>query len=406
MRDLLRTGYDAIPNARTEHGGRTSFPVRLLGRRAVVVRGHDTARHFYDQAAIRRRGAVPAPLAHLLFGRGAVHGLDGRAHQTRKQLFLDLLDEESSDELAQLVGTELAARAHRWRGHRHRVSVFEELVSCFGHCVQHWAGLPDPSDSVSRQLATIVDGFGGAGTAYPRAWRARWRIDRWARGLIDEVRAGRRAAAPGTALHTFALGAGSTLDGRLAAVELVNVLRPTVAVAWPATFGVVALADRSEWSSRFSEDAALRESFAHEVRRTFPFVPALAGRARCAATVDGVRVDRGQRVVLDVPGTNSDPRQWTAPEEFTPDRFVVQKPSPFAFVPQGGGSAQTGHRCPGEPLTVKLMAETLRVFADVDFSVTGESAHATSRIPTAPPHGLRIEVSDGHARKAGRTASP
>ena len=42
---------------------------------------------FYDTTAVRRKGAVPAPLANLLFGRGAVHGLDDHEHAERKRIF-------------------------------------------------------------------------------------------------------------------------------------------------------------------------------------------------------------------------------------------------------------------------------------------------------------------------------
>ncbi|TQL68944.1 fatty-acid peroxygenase [Nocardioides albertanoniae] len=390
--DLIRSGYEAIPGARARHSNHHSFAVRLLGRPAAVVRGEEASRHFYDRSAVRRRGAVPAALANLLFGRGAVHGLDGDEHLARKEMFLEILDDSSTDDLAEQVGRDLTTRSIAWAGRE--IAVFDELVSVYGRCVQSWVGIEHPSEKVSRDLAAIVDGFGGAGTAYPRAWLARRRCERWARRLIHGVRAGRISAASGSALEAVAFGSGADLGTRVAAVELINVLRPTVAVAWPATFAVRALWDHPAWASSLSdrEHGEARKAFADEVRRTFPFVPALAATAVRDATVDGVDVRRGQRLILDVPGTNTDPRHWRAADRFDPARFLEAQPSAHQFVPQGGGHAETGHRCPGEPLTVKLMAETLRVFSCIGFTVTAESAYDSTRIPTTPSDGLRVTV--------------
>lgn len=343
--DLIRSGYDAIPNARHDHGGRSSFPTRVLGRTAAVIRGEDAARHFYDRSAVRRRSTMPPPLAHLLFGRGTVHGLDGRDHLDRKQLFLEILTEESTDELSRRVGHDLDARSHGWPGRR--IGVFDELVSCYGLCVQTWAGIEQPSDAMNRELALIVDGFGGAGGAYPRAWLARRRVDRRAQGLIADVRRGRKEAPQDTPLDSIALGRGAGLSTRLAGVELGNILRPTVA---------------------------------------------LAAKATRSAKVDGVDIRSGQRLVLDVPGTNTDPRFWSKPETFDPEKFLTGALSEFEYLPQGGGHPESGHRCPGEALTVKLMGETLRVFAGTGFTTPAQVAHETTRIPTTPAGGPRIDI--------------
>ena len=74
---LARHGYDAVARDRTARGGADTYVSRLLGRRTVVLGDPDGARAFYDESLARRAGAVPPPLAWLLFGRGAVHGMDG-----------------------------------------------------------------------------------------------------------------------------------------------------------------------------------------------------------------------------------------------------------------------------------------------------------------------------------------
>jgi fatty-acid peroxygenase len=335
---------------------------------------------------------MPAPLAGLLFGRGAVHGLDDEQHAERKAMFLRLLTEERVAPVAADVAADLRLRAERWSGHQ--VVVFDELVDAYGAAVLRWAGVdlpPGEAGAWSRRLAAIVDGFGFAGAAYARGWRARLLADRWAARLVEEARAGRRTPPAGSVLAELA---GSDLSGRLAGVELLNVLRPTVATAWPGTFAVMALATHPEWRQdlRGADADRRRVAFGHEARRLYPFVPALAGRLRCPVKAGPVELREGDRIVLDVLGTDHDPDQWRDPHTFVPDRFADGDPDPFSYVPQGGGDPAEGHRCPGEPLTVRLLAETVGVFAELDLRLVSEPAYDPTRMPTRPHRGLVVRV--------------
>jgi fatty-acid peroxygenase len=393
---LWRAGYQALPQQRSDHGGADVFESSLLGHRAVVLRGRAGARLFYDQSVVQRDGAFPPPLADLLFGRGAVHGLDGSEHAARKRMFLDILAEDRSDDLAATVGRDLERRVERWPGRT--VVVFDELVEVYGAAVQAWAGVRAGPGAVRRnshRLATIVDGFGGSGLAYPRAWAARLRADRWASRQVAAARGQTVDVRPESALAQIANGPGRDLPLRVAGVELLNILRPTVAVAWPATFLARDLALFPQWRPLLRDGPGAtgrRTAFGHEVRRTCPFVPALAGRVHHPAEIDGTQVDAGDYVVLDVPATNHDPHLWDEPDEFLPERFADQMPDPFGFVPQGGGDPATGHRCPGEPLTVRILNETARVLADVQYEPARGTAYDTDRIPTLPTGRFPVRV--------------
>ena len=389
---LLRHGYQAIDHDRAERDGGAAYQTRLLGRRAVVLGGETGARFFYNENLVERRGAVPPPLAWLLFGRGAVHGLDEDAHRERKQLFLDQLAPGQVAQVAESVGGQLKAAIISWAGRE--VVVYDELVEVFGSAVLTWVGV-DLSDEEQRRLshryAAIVDGFGFAGSAYLRAWAARRATDAWARELIAEARDGRIKAAEGTVLSALA---SSGLDNRMAGVELGNIVRPTVAVSWLGTHAVLALAEADQtWHAQLANPEAdtLRWAFAQEVRRTTPFVPALAGRARCDTTHKGISIHAGNRVILDVRGINLDPTHFEDPLVFRPDRFIDLEPNAYELVPQGGGPP-TGHRCPGESLTLQLLAHTIAIFAETDFTIVSPRDVDPSRIPTLPPQGLRIRV--------------
>jgi len=390
---LFRDGYRALPDERRKRDGADLFVSHLLGRRTVVVRGEDGARLFYDEDVVARAGAIPPPLGWLLFGRGAVHSLDGAAHRERKAMFLDLLAAERTEPLVTAVRARLEERMPAWgRG----VAVFDELVEVYGGAVLSWAGIRlDDADAArtSRDLAAMVDGFGFAGTAYLRGWRSRLLLERWARRLV-------RATRDGTLLvrreGPLAIIAGhDELDERTAAVELINILRPTVAVAWPATMAIADLLVRPDRQAIVS-GPHLR-AYLHECRRLQPFAPALAGRIKRSTEVGGVELRTGDHIVLDVIGTHTDPRTWalgddgrTGASAFDPRHFAGGDPAPYAFVPQGGGDPTTGHRCPGEPLTVRLLETTLREVVRHDLRPLVAGPLDLSRIPTLPDPPLHV----------------
>jgi fatty-acid peroxygenase len=391
---LLREGYRAIDSDRRHRGGGPTYVSRMLGRRAVVLSGEAGARLFYDEDVVRRRGAVPPPLAWLLFGRGAVHGLDGGEHRTRKELFLPRLSAAQVASCATLARLRLRTAVEGWPGGR--VDVHDELVRAYGGAVLTWVGADLPEDELvrlSRAYARIVDGFGFAGRAYPRAWAARRATDRWARSLVRSVRDGRTPAADGTVLAAVA---ASDLDDRVAAVELGNVVRPTIAVSWLGTYAVLALADLPDQHAASEvltgeEARAVRTALAQEVRRTTPFVPGLAGRARRAIEHDGVRIRRGDFLVLDVRGIDLDPELHPDPHDFRPSRFLDRAPTAYDLVPQGGGPVE-GHRCPGESMALQLLDVTIEVLAGHELAIESPVATDLSRMPTLPGGGLAVSV--------------
>jgi fatty-acid peroxygenase len=389
---LLREGYDAIEHDRHRRGGGPTYVSRLLGHRAVVLAGRSGAELFYDEDVVERAGVVPAPLARLLFGRGAVHGLDDEAHHDRKQMFLSMLTPGQVAPCAAAVGERLDRAVAEWAGRE--IDLHTQLVQLYGAAVLGWAGVQCDADQtarLSRWYADIVDGFGFAGRAYARGWRGRRRTDAWARSLVSDVRHGRASVREGSVLEAVA---GSGLDEHTAAVELGNVLRPTIAVSWLGAFAAWQLDRTPEWRARLADPAATadRLAFAQEVRRTTPFVPALAGRVRRPATHEGLELRPGNLVVLDVRGINLDPDLHPDPMVFRADRFLVHDPGPFDLVPQGGGFPE-GHRCPGESLALQLLGETVRVLAGTEYDVVSRSDVDLRRMPTLPADGPRLHVS-------------
>jgi fatty-acid peroxygenase len=391
---LLVDGYGAVNRLRAAAGGGDWFETRMLGRRALVVRGEDGVRMFYDPALVTRTGAIPAPIRLLLFGPGAVHGLNGDAHASRKRMFTDIVDRAAVERLSAEVATRLEHAVAGWPG-RGSVRLFDELVGVYGAAVLAWAGVEvdaDEAAGTSSELAAIVDGFGTRGTAYPRAWLARLRTTLWARQVVREVRDGSRRAAPGTALARIAADPG--LSDTVAAVELLNILRPTVAVAYFGAYAAQALARHPEWKTRLATGArADLRAFEHELRRWYPFTPLLTGRLLRDCPWAGGTLPRRGFLVLDVWGTNRDPSIWADPDAFRPERFVDREPGPFEYVPQGGGDPSHGHRCPGEPLAVGILEMTVRALAGLDYELAPASRDVPlRRIPSLPADGVEIRA--------------
>ncbi len=126
-------------------------------------------------------------------------------------------------------------------------------------------------------------------------------------------------------------------------------------------------------------------SFASEVRRYYPFFPAVAAVARADIEFEGRRIPVGRRVLLDLWGTNRGDHH-TEPHRFDPRRFL-EEPGLFDLVAQGGGDATTGHRCPGERLTAVVMSRAIHfLLSEVDFAVQ-PAPISLRHIPTEPTGG-------------------
>ena len=382
---LATQGYGWLPNRRRRRGD--TFRTRLGGLPVVALCGPDAGPFFYDERTVRRHGAIPEPLRSTLFGHGAVHTLDGTAHRVRKAMFLSVLRPDAVDALVDRVTDAWDAAAARWPRQR-TVVLFDEAARVITRGVGGWAGVP-VTDGLASDLVLLVDGFA---TAAPRHWRARLarrRLEARLSDLVEAVRAGTATAPDGSALHAVSHhrdADGSALPARVAAVELLNVIRPTVAVAWFVSFTAHALHRWPEHRTRLaSGDPAFVTAFVHEVRRFYPFAPFIGGKAVRDTSFDGVPVRAGDTVLLDLNGHDHDPRVFPDPYAFRPERFTGRLPRPFELIAQGAGDPAAGHRCPGEGVTVALLRVLATRLARLSYRVPRQDlAIPLGRIPTLP----------------------
>lgn len=281
---------------------------------------------------------------------------------------MSLTGPENAQRLTEAVGAQWGAQARAWASMR-QVALYGEVQRLLTRGVCAWAAVPLPEDEIDRRTREISALFDYAGTVGPKHWRsqvARRRSEHWLGRIVRRIRDG-RLQPPGSAAHAVAWHrelSGELLRPRVAAVELLNLIRPTVAVAVYITFVAHALQQHAECRRmvQSGEDGYL-ELFVQEVRRFYPFFPSVIARSRGDFEWNGYRFPAGRRVVLDLYGTNHDPRTWHAPEQFQPERFRNWNGSAFNFIPQGGGDRLLNHRCPGEWFAIELMKQAADLLA-------------------------------------------
>lgn len=382
--------------------GTDGVETRLLLQRSYLLRGADAARLFYDPALFQRQGAAPEPLRATLFGKGTVQSLDGAAHLHRKALFASLTGPQDVARIVALAREGWRAAIPAWRA-QGPVSLYRALQPVLTEAVCRWAGVPLPSAEIGRrsaQLTALFDSAMAGPLAHLRSRVARWQAEVWLARWIALVRTQRGDADPrdaGAAVAWHRQPNGDLLPARVAAAELLNLLRPTVAVSLYLVFVAHALHRHPQAREQLLGEGAgstAARDFAQEVRRHYPFFPAVVARVRRDFEWQGLPLVAGRRAVLDLYGTNHDPRLWADPHRFMPERFRGRTVDPFEFVPQGGGSVSRDHRCPGEDLAAQLMHMAIPMLLH-------EMPHSTppqdfslrmDRLPALPRDGFVVRV--------------
>lgn len=382
---FLSEGYEFVSN-RCKRLNTDVFETRLMLRPAICARGEDAARMFYHPDRFTRQGAIPPTTMRLLQDIGSVQSLSGEAHRHRKAMFMELMSPESITRLVEIMRAEWLDRLAQWE----RVNAIvlhpaAERILCVATC--RWAGIPlseQEADKRTREVDAMLKGAGSIGPQMVRGLILRRRSERWARDVIEAFRAGKIDAPEGSALRVIAEHRepdGKRLDVKIAGVELINLLRPTVAVARFITYGALALHIDPQLRERLrAGEDGYAELITQEVRRFYPVFPVVGGRVQQPFEWRGHAFDVGAWVLLDLYGTNRDPRTWDDPDTFQPERFRTWEENAYNFIPQGGGDFYFDHRCPGEWIAIALTNAALDLLAN---AMTYE----------VPPQDLSIDLS-------------
>ncbi|MFF5057139.1 cytochrome P450 [Micromonospora sp. NPDC000663] len=393
---LFRAGYRFI-GERCDRYGSDIFQTRILLAPTICLRGRPAAMLFYDNERFQRQGAMPFRVQRTLTGRGGVQGLDGSEHADRKAMFMSIMTPTAIRQLGHLFDEEWRARIPAWEA-AGPVTLYDELGRLLTRVVCAWAGVPLPTSQVDRRAVDLHAMIEAPAVVGPRHWRgllARRRAERWIGGIIERTRLGVHQAPAGSALAVIAEhrdARGTLLPRRIAAVELLNVLRPVVAVDQYIAFAALALHDHPVWRQLVRDDDEATEHFVQEVRRYYPFFPMAAARVRRSFDWQGHHFPRGRRVLLDLYGTNHHPTLWPQPELFRPERFAGRRGDAFDLIPQGGGDHWAGHRCAGEWVTIDLMKRAVtNLTTSMRYDVPVQDLTLDlRRMPALPPLDLTL----------------
>jgi fatty-acid peroxygenase len=364
------------------------------------MKGAEAAQLFYHHDKFLRHGAMPGRAQQTLVGLGGVQGLDGQAHRHRKSLFVSqLMDPEHIQRLVNLHKMHWLTAISRWPKNQNIV-FFDEAQRILCQSVCAWAGVPLQAADISqraKEFGLMIDSGARIGIHHWRGRLARNSSEKWITEEINKVRAADEEKT-NSIMHAFAWHRdefGHLLPAGIAAVELINVLRPTVAIAQLAAFSALALHQYPEVREKLhGKDPDYLEWFVLEVRRFYPFFPFLAAYTCRDFIWNGWEFKKGTLTLLDIYGTNHDERLWTNADKFQPERFKDWDHSRYNFIANGGGTYEQHHRCPGEWITNALMKVMIQILVDEHFSYEmpeQDLGFSLADIPTLPKSRIIIK---------------
>lgn len=369
--DRLDEGYLLLSELRKE----ANAPVvkaRLLNKEVIAIYGKEAAKRFYDPQNFKREGAMPKIVLKTLFGENGVQTLDGQAHEHRKTIFMDLMTPKRMEEYHRILDKNLTQKLDQQQG---EFELFDLAKDVLFRSICEWAGIDlsqfskKEVDQLAEYQISMISSAVTNPATHIKGIDNRKKSEKRAQTLIENARTNPVAGKEEVALYAFAKATddhGELLPIDVAAVELLNVIRPTVALTvWIALMGHALFSRPDIYQRLHTEFDQLQDSFIQEMRRYYPFFPMLPAFAKQDVEVDGYLIPKDSWVVLDLYGTNHDDRMIETPEVFRISRYLgkekhISYDEEYEMIAQGGGKFEAMHRCAGEWITL----HTLRVFSD------------------------------------------
>lgn len=394
--EFLHDPYRFISN-HARHLKSEVFETRLLLASTICMTGSEAAKLFADENLFQRRGAAPEPIAATLFGKGGVQSLDGEAHLHRKSLFMDFMTMENVTSLKAYLKNWLDVYSTKWTS-MDLVPLYEEFQEILTRSVCSWTGIELRENEIGKRTKELTHMFDSAGSIKKHfsSRSSRKSAEAWITDLVLKIRRGELQGLEGTPVfiisHFLDLN-GKPLPAKVAAVEILNLLRPTVALSLYFVFAIHALHLHAESRQRLkAQEPGYLDHFVNEVRRFYPFFPAVTAKVRETFKWGRWEFKKNTRVMLDLYGINHDPEIWERPGEFNPQRFSQNFLHPFDFVPQGAGDHFADHRCPGEFFTIELMRAVVEFFVmDITYDVPEQELQIQmDKLPATPKSHMLI----------------
>lgn len=395
---LLKEGYHFILN-RSDSLNTNIFKTHVLGETVYCLIGSKSAELFYNNDLFRRSDAAPSRIKKTLFGQGGVQGLDGQTHQKRKNMFMELMDDYAMEEINKLTHKYWYKYFNNIKSSEN-ISMYEASKKVFLQTACEWTGVTLEKYELDKRVSQLSELFENAASVGLKHWEARiarTNADKWIKEIVRKVRAGNLNIEKDKALYNFTWHRdvnGELLDEEVVAVEILNLLRPMVAVSvWVANLGLAMHQFPKAARKLNSKNDKNIEMFLQETRRYYPFFPFAVARVKKDFEYEGYKLKKNTLTLLDLYGTNKYPEDWSQPGDFIPERFEHWEHTPFNFIPQGGGDYNFGHRCAGEFVTLTMMKSTIKFLTNnITYEVPEQNFDFNFKnIPAIPNDGFIIK---------------
>ena len=368
-------------------------------KKAVCIGGPEAAALFYDAGSVERRDVTPGRIKKTLLGEGGIHGLDGAAHRHRKDMYLALMGPQNLSSFTRILTRIWRETSASWQPNTH-LNLFSEVQTILFRTMCEWAEIPLLPQEIPQRSAdagAMVDAFGGIAWRNWKGRLARRRSERWMQGVVSSTREQTLAPSPASALAriaNFRDRDGGLLPVEVAAVELLNVIRPALAIPYFLDFAALKLSETGELRDQVALNDEMLECFVHEIRRFCPFTPLLGARSCREIAWQGFRIPSGTLVVLDVYGIHRDDRVWRNASVFAPLRFQGANDYSFSLLQQGGGDHVDGHRCAGEWFTIEALKFFSRELSRMKYvAIPAAPSFSLTRIPSRPMPEVTLRLS-------------
>lgn len=319
---LMLEGYLFVQN-RCNHLDTDVFQTKLGGKNVICMSGQEAAEIFYDEEKFERLKVLPQiKLTPNANEKMSIHNLDDKQWE---QLFNELLSSTRINELNSLYLKKLQERLENWTK-QEQIIFFDEMKQLLTEVACQWTGIPVNDEELkirTDEIFALIDPFETVGLKPRYSKRIRNRVESWIQEVFVQVWKEEIKPEPNSTINQISnfQHEEKLLSVSVATNILIHILKTIVSNATFITFETLATIQHQEYKRKIDDIDQYDNWFVQEVRRYFPFEPFLGAKVRKEFTWEGYTFPEGSLVLLDMYGTNHDPRIWHNPDLFWPDRY-------------------------------------------------------------------------------------
>lgn len=369
--NLFDKGYHFLMELREEVDAPV-VRVNFLTEQIIAVYGEEAAREFYDPTKFKREGAMPKSILKPLFGQDAVQTLDGEEYEHRKKYFMNLMTPERMKNYRKILKRNLSEKLDKQHG---EFNLFDLANIVLFDSISEWAGInledydsEEVKELVKNQIPMISNEISSP-TNPVKGITDLNELEEWAEKLIKEARENPNPEKENLALYIFANATDleeELLPIQVAAIELLNIIRPTVRLTvWMALMGHALFAKKDVYEELKADFNNLQDPFIQEMHRYYPFLPALPAIAVEDVEINGYPIPKNSWVILDLYGGNHDERTIDHPGDFDIKRYLDESnglsyEEEYEMIGQVGGKYSEMYH----PTNESIAFQSMRVFSD------------------------------------------